>query len=229
VAAAAARHAKLSRTILGEFAHLLRRTIEGQAVELGWSADNRWDISDQQYLAMVRDKTAWYSFIHPLRLGTLLGCGTVGDEAFVELGFMLGAIFQIRDDLDNLLADPQAYDKDLGCDLVEGKRTLPVLHVLHHGTAAEAASVTRQLGRNIQASAAERVASVLPILERCGSIDHAKLVVDLLSASAATELTTAFAKHESSNSQVALVETIGNLLFPAVPPQRKGASSREYG
>ncbi|HMI92379.1 MAG TPA: polyprenyl synthetase family protein, partial [Polyangiales bacterium] len=192
VAAAVGRHPRLAGAILAEFAHMLRRSVEGQAIELGWHADRRWDIGDEQYLAMVRDKTCWYSFIHPLRLGTLIGSGRIADDAFVELGFLLGAVFQIRDDLDNLLANPATYDKDLGCDLVEAKRTLPVLHLLRTGTSSEVGAVQRHLGREAPMDPSQRLAAVVPLLERRGSLAHARSIIDALTAKAAREFEATF-------------------------------------
>jgi geranylgeranyl diphosphate synthase type II len=213
VAVAAAQHPKFARTILAEFAHMLRRTVEGQAVELGWSAEDRWDITDEQYLAMVRDKTAWYSFIHPLRLGTLLGGGQIDANAFVDLGCLLGAVFQIHDDLDNLLADPSNYDKDLGCDLVEAKRTLPVLHVLRHGSGEQIDCVRRHLGRDSNLDGAGRLAAVLPTLEQSGSIAHAQSVADTFAATASRQFRSTFAQCPPSDGLLRLIAMLEALLF----------------
>lgn len=213
VAASGARHPAASREILAEFAHMIRRTIEGQAIELGWAADDRWDITDEQYFAMVRDKTAWYSFIHPMRVGTLLGGGRIDRDQFVELGCLLGTVFQVRDDLDNLLADVSHYDKDLGCDLVEAKRTLPVLHLLRHGTAAEVAALKSHLGPASSACAADRLQAILPALERRGSIAHAQSVIDVLTAPACQALESALTDPPASNSMM-LIDLVQRLLFP---------------
>ena len=40
-----------------EFAHLLQRTTEGQATELAWIAEDRYDPDDGDYLALIREKT----------------------------------------------------------------------------------------------------------------------------------------------------------------------------
>ena len=43
----------VGRRILQEFTFLLRRTVEGQAVELGWILDDCDDLTEADYLAMV--------------------------------------------------------------------------------------------------------------------------------------------------------------------------------
>ena len=58
--------------IFDEVDHLLVETLEGQAMELGWVRDNDLTLGADDYLRLVLKKTAWYSFIHPLRIGALV-------------------------------------------------------------------------------------------------------------------------------------------------------------
>lgn len=119
--------------ILRAIAAMTRRTVEGQAMELGWIRANTWQLADADYLAMVERKTSWYTFITPLHVGVLAAGAPADRLAPLEaLGRHLGAAFQITDDLLNLRADPQEYGKEIGGDLWEGKRTLLVLHALRH-------------------------------------------------------------------------------------------------
>jgi geranylgeranyl diphosphate synthase, type II len=69
-------------------------------------------------------KTAWYRFIHPMRIGALVANG--GDrnlDRFNRLGYLLGLAFQITDDVLNLEGSLARYGKEIGGDLWEGKRT----------------------------------------------------------------------------------------------------------
>ena len=56
-------------------------------------------------------------------------------DPLVRFGFYLGAAFQIRDDLLNLIGDEAQYGKEILGDLYEGKRTLMLIHLLReaHG------------------------------------------------------------------------------------------------
>ena len=51
---------------------MLFETLEGQAIELGWVRDNDLTVGPDDYLRLVLKKTAWYSFIHPMRIGALI-------------------------------------------------------------------------------------------------------------------------------------------------------------
>jgi geranylgeranyl diphosphate synthase type II len=73
----------------------------------------------------------WYTTIAPLRIGALIGSwGSVDPDALSRFGFLLGAAFQITDDLLNLTGGQTAYGKEIRGDLREGKRTLMIIHLL---------------------------------------------------------------------------------------------------
>ena len=65
--------------ILDEVDHLLVESLEGQVMELGWTRDNRLAFQPDNYMLLVLKKTAWHSFIHPLRIGALVADGTDED------------------------------------------------------------------------------------------------------------------------------------------------------
>ena len=101
------------------------RPSEGQAMELGWVRDNDLTVGTDDYLRLVLKKTAWYSFIHPMRIGALVANGDDRNLGrFDRFGYLLGLAFQITDDVLNLNGDVARYGKEINGDLWEGKRTL---------------------------------------------------------------------------------------------------------
>ncbi|MDO5329604.1 MAG: polyprenyl synthetase family protein [Coriobacteriia bacterium] len=109
------------KEILRELTRMEYMTIEGQAMDLGWARDNRYDITEEDYFCMATKKTAYYSVATPCVLGAL--CATSKDiDKFREFGLKLGLAFQLKDDLLNIVGD--ANDKDFRSDIDEGKRTL---------------------------------------------------------------------------------------------------------
>ena len=122
---------KLSGRILEEFRAAVWRTLEGQALELGWRRDGVVDLSAHDYLAMVLGKTCWYTTIAPLRVGALIGSrGNADLAAMSRFGLFLGAAFQITDDVLNVTGGEAVYGKAIRGDLREGKRTLMLIHLL---------------------------------------------------------------------------------------------------
>ena len=64
------------------------------------------DLEPSDYLELIGQKTCWYTTVWPLRVGALIGsAGTTPLDAITRFGFYLGAAFQIRDDLLNLVGD----------------------------------------------------------------------------------------------------------------------------
>jgi geranylgeranyl diphosphate synthase, type II len=122
---------ELAFDLLAEFDHMARRTIEGQAAELAWRERGLVGLDSDDYLRLVLDKTCWYSTIHPCRVGALLGSGGRADlDAIGRFAFFLGAVLQIRDDVENLTDSTEAHGKDFGGDIIEGKPTLMLIHLL---------------------------------------------------------------------------------------------------
>jgi geranylgeranyl diphosphate synthase type II len=178
----------ISLRILEETERMARESAEGQAFELGWRRDNVTNVSEADYLLMVLKKTCWLGTIHPSRMGTLIGSrGTIDLDRCIRLGFFLGAAFQIQDDLLNLDGDPQAYGKELGGDIREGKRTLMLIHLLQEATAGERDRVFAMLGQARDSRSHEDVVWVHERMDFYGSIDYARQVAHGLAGAAQYE------------------------------------------
>lgn len=121
--------------VLREIERMARESVEGQAIELGWIREGKFDLEDADYVRMAYKKTCWYTVIAPLRIGVICG-SPPGPRApldgelipLIELGHLAGIAFQICDDLLNLEGDETLYGKERLGDLYEGKRTVMLLH-----------------------------------------------------------------------------------------------------
>jgi geranylgeranyl diphosphate synthase type II len=162
----------LADLVWGEFDTMALRTLEGQAIELGWQLDEVEDLRSEDYLHLIMHKTCWYTTIHPLRVGAMVGSrGTAELGPLVRFGFHFGAAFQIRDDLLNLIGDEQTYGKEILGDLYEGKRTLPLVHLLSVARGADLALVRDYLRRNRSERSSDLVRKVRALMDHYGSID----------------------------------------------------------
>jgi len=178
--------------IFEETERMAWESTEGQALELGWQRDNRVDVTDEDYLRMVLQKTCWLAAIHPLRVGCLIGGrGRLPLEPLIRIGFFFGAAFQIQDDLLNLEGGP-AYGKEINGDLLEGKRTLMVIHALRQAKGADRRKLVRFLGKRRAARSAEEVAWVRALLDRTGALEHARTAAQALGGAALFEFDTYF-------------------------------------
>lgn len=161
----------LADLVWGEFDTMALRTLEGQATEVGWQLDNVADLKPEDYLNLIMHKTCWYTTIHPLRVGAIVGSrGTAELAPLVRFGFHFGAAFQIRDDMLNLVGDEHAYGKEILGDLYEGKRTLPLVHLLATAQGADRDLVRDYLRRTRAERSPELVATVRALMDDYDSI-----------------------------------------------------------
>lgn len=166
--------------VLAELVDMTTRTIEGQALDIGWARDDRFDLTVEDYLVMANHKTAFYSGAVPLAVGAIVGHGTPEQiEALRAFGMAAGLAFQIQDDVLNLVGTKEATKKDFRSDVTEGKRTLVAVHALQH-----AADRDRLLAvLSARETDPEVLAEAVGIMKDAGSVSYANdyardLVVD---------------------------------------------------
>ncbi len=87
------------------------------------------EIPDQGRVSqMYYHKTARYSFILPLLIGTILAGGSrVLQQQFTTMGESLGILYQIKDDELGLFGNAAEVGKTSGLDIIEGKKTMALL------------------------------------------------------------------------------------------------------
>lgn len=171
---AGAMDGELADRLLSEFDAMALRTLEGQATELGWRRDRVEELDPEDYLDLIMHKTCWYTTVHPLRVGALIGSRGEADlRPMVRFGFYLGAAFQIQDDLLNLLGTEEEYGKEIDGDLYEGKRTLPLIHLLRHARGADRRELDRYLSLERAERTAAMVAEVRGLMNSYDSIEFA--------------------------------------------------------
>jgi geranylgeranyl pyrophosphate synthase len=181
--------------IFAEVDHLVVETLEGQAMELGWVRDNDLTVGADDYMRLVLKKTAWYSFIHPMRIGALVA--NADDQnlgRFDRFGYLLGLAFQITDDVLNLQGDISRYGKEINGDLWEGKRTLVLTHALNRADRADRAWIGSFLARSRERRLPREVLRLRQIIASGGSIEWAQQAAMVFAEAAAREFdTSAFA------------------------------------
>ena len=117
-----------------------------------------------QYFRMTGGKTA--ALIEgALEVGATLGTKDVGQiECLARFGRSFGLAFQCRDDYLGIWGEPTLTGKPVASDLIQGKRSLPVVHAL------ETASEDSATGGCLRAALEARdVPVVLETLEQLGT------------------------------------------------------------
>jgi len=175
----------LAMRVLIEGEQMVRETVEGQAIELGWRRDNAIHLRESDYLNMILKKTCWYTTIFPMRAGALIGSrGEVNLDRFIRFGFFAGAAFQIQDDLLNLIGDPIKYGKELNGDIQEGKRTLVLIHLLEHVSPEERFRLAEMLSRPRNDRSVDDVVWIRDRIDAYNSIPYAQRIAHGLAGAA---------------------------------------------
>ena len=173
--------------LLCEITYMEQRTLEGQALDLGWVRDGRWDLTVDDYLFMASHKTAHYTAATPLACGAICGGGSEEQiEGLRSFGLDAGLAFQIQDDLLNLVGDAEKQGKDFRSDITEGKRTMIALHALTHLEGVDRVELQELLCA--QTADEAKLARAVELMEQAGSIAFARAKADELVRSAKAHL-----------------------------------------
>jgi len=111
--------------------HLLaeacKELCEGQFLDIEF--ENRVDITVEDYLNMIRRKTAAL-LATSTSMGAYLGKGGEKVQYFHQFGEALGMAYQIRDDILGVWGVRETTGKSMAEDLRQRKKTLPVVYAL---------------------------------------------------------------------------------------------------
>lgn len=163
--------AEVKAKLYALYANEVRRLHLGQAADILWHKNRELFPSIEEYSAMVQNKTGTLASF-AAKAGTLAGGGS--DEEIERSGKTaaeIGEAFQILDDVQNLTTGNPG--KKRGDDIVEGKKSLPVLlHIESHpGDKARIARFFTEAQRDgIDSPAVE---ACISLLEQSGAVERA--------------------------------------------------------
>lgn len=125
------------REVVRKFNQCAREVCEGQQLDMNF--EERSDVSESEYLEMIRLKTA-VLLGFSLELGALLaGANEKACQAIRDFGINIGIGFQLKDDLLDVYADQMKFGKQVGGDIIANKKTFLLIEALEkaEGTLAE--------------------------------------------------------------------------------------------
>jgi len=133
---------------------------EGQYMDI--SFESRTMISEKEYLEMVRLKTGVLIAASSALPAVLFGEDEEVIRNLWEYGILSGIAFQIHDDVLDLM---EGTGKDLGSDLLKGKKTMIVMKAFENGVEL------RTFGK--ERATMDEIAEDIKKLRECGAIDYA--------------------------------------------------------
>jgi len=145
------------------------KMIEGEIFQLTKNGDAA--ITEDEHFDIIRRKTA-FLFGGSAQIGGMLGrVNKEQEQALQQYGFSLGIAFQVVDDLLDFTGDLAALGKPVGADLLEGKMTLPLIHLLQQ-PGHRAGEIVRDIIEKRAATNAQWD-EILALLHEHRSIDYA--------------------------------------------------------
>jgi geranylgeranyl diphosphate synthase type I len=145
---------------------------EGQYADLTFQ--DRMDVDLDQYLTMIRHKTAAL-----LAASTQVGATIAAhDRALIDhygsFGENLGIAFQIQDDILGIWGDARVTGKSAGTDIRDKKKALPAVYALNQLNDRNAARRLAELYAQEGPLDGASIEAVLAILDRVGARKHAE-------------------------------------------------------
>jgi geranylgeranyl pyrophosphate synthase len=167
--------AKLPPARLFEVQHVLssafRRVLEGQAIELNWYREKKFDISEELYLRMVEGKTGALISASCEAGALMAGANEEQLGALRDFGMAVGIAFQVQDDVLNLVGSEAKYGKEIGGDMSEGKRSLITIHSLANASPKDKKRLAEILSSRTKDPA--QVREAIDICKRTDSVNYA--------------------------------------------------------
>ena len=117
------------RPLLDLFSQTAIQICEGQQYDMEF--EQRLDVSEQEYIEMIRLKTA-VLLGACLKSGAIIGGADEKDsQNLYDFGINLGIAFQIKDDLLDVYGNPDVFGKKTGGDILCNKKTFLLINALN--------------------------------------------------------------------------------------------------
>jgi geranylgeranyl diphosphate synthase type II len=163
--------------IANEFYQVLKRTADGQAIEIMWAKDEKIRTNDKDWFFIADGKTAYYTIAAPLRLGGIIaGASKKQLDLLAKFGLQLGRCFQLVDDTLDLTSNYKGPDQKIGNDIYEGKKTLILSHLIRTANKGDKKKIIAILKKTPEEKTDKEVKWILQKMADYKSIDYAKKI-----------------------------------------------------
>ena len=126
------------------FATFMQTTYEiGEGQQLDVEFETRNDVTEEEYIEMIRLKTS-VLLACALKIGAILaGAPKEDQENLYRFGEQIGLAFQLQDDLLDVYGDPKVFGKNIGGDITSNKKTYMLINAVNRANAKQREELTR--------------------------------------------------------------------------------------
>lgn len=158
---------------------------EGQQMDMEF--EQRLDVTEQEYLEMIRLKTS-VLLAASLKIGAILGGATPEDaQRLYEFGQNMGLAFQLKDDLLDVYGDVAVFGKNIGGDILCNKKTFLLIKALEHADAEQSVCLNKWLDA-VDYVPQEKIDAVTYIYNQIGVKELCEQKIAMYSAAAKENL-----------------------------------------
>lgn len=108
---------------------------EGQEYDMDFETRN--DVTEDEYIEMIRLKTS-VLLACAMKIGAILGGATTDDaDRLYKVGEQIGLAFQLQDDLLDVYGDTKVFGKAIGGDITSNKKTYMLINAINRANACQ--------------------------------------------------------------------------------------------
>ena len=139
----------------------------GEGQEYDMSFETRNDVTEDEYIEMIRLKTS-VLLACALKMGAILADAPQADaDRLYRLGEQIGLAFQLQDDLLDVYGDPKVFGKAIGGDITCNKKTYMLINAFNRANNKQRAELSRWINAK-EFDRAKKVAAVTNLYDEIG-------------------------------------------------------------
>ena len=195
----------LLKEVIDLFSLTALEICEGQQMDMEFEERN--DVTEEEYLEMIRLKTA-VLLAASLKIGARLGGASEEDAGrLYDFGMQIGVAFQLKDDFLDVYGNPKVFGKNIGGDILCNKKTYMLIKALEHADPGQ----REQLNAWIDAKdfqPAEKIAAVTHLYNQIGVKEICEIKMSEYSARAMESLAAVRIAEEKKEELKKMVDSL---------------------
>ena len=143
---------------------------EGQEYDMAFETRN--DVTEDEYIEMIRLKTS-VLLACALKMGAILaGAPDEDADRLYRVGEQMGLAFQLQDDLLDVYGDPKVFGKAIGGDITSNKKTYMLINAFNRANDKQRAELSRWINaktfnREVKVAEVTRLYDEIGIRQLC--------------------------------------------------------------
>lgn len=139
----------------------------GEGQEYDMAFEHRDDVSEEEYIEMIRLKTS-VLLACALKIGAILAGASKEDaDNLYRFGEQIGLAFQLQDDFLDVYGDTRVFGKAIGGDITSNKKTFMLINALNHANEEQRRQLESWIGAT-EFNRDEKVAAVTRLYNEIG-------------------------------------------------------------